>query len=101
MDTVVSDCVLNLVRPGEKVKLFSEIHRVLRRGGRAVISDIVCDEDVPAHLQADPELWAGCISGAMREDLFLQAFEAAGFYGISILVRRVEAVAHRGGHRVP
>jgi SAM-dependent methyltransferase len=90
IDTVVSDCVLNLVRPDDKVKLFSEIHRVLKRGGRAVISDIVCDEDVPHHLQADPTLWAGCVSGAMREDLFLQAFEAAGFYGISILTRETK-----------
>jgi SAM-dependent methyltransferase len=87
VDTVVSDCVLNLVRPEDKVKLFAEVHRVLKRGGRAIISDIVCDEDVPAHLQADPELWAGCISGAMREDLFLQAFESAGFYGITVKAR--------------
>lgn len=90
IDTVVSDCVLNLVRPEDKVKLFAEVFRVLKRGGRAVISDIVCDEDVPAHLQADPQLWAGCISGAMREDLFVKAFEDAGFYGVSILAREVK-----------
>ena len=84
IDVVVSNCVLNLVRPGDKTQLFREIHRVLRRGGRAVISDIVCDEDVPAHMAADPELWSGCISGAFREDHFLEAFEAAGFYGISV-----------------
>ena len=84
VDVVVSNCVLNLVRPGDKEQLFREIHRVLRRGGRAVISDIVCDEDVPAHMAADPELWSGCISGAFREDKFLEAFEAAGFYGVSI-----------------
>ncbi|TAK14652.1 MAG: methyltransferase domain-containing protein [Acidobacteria bacterium] len=87
VDVVVSNCVLNLVRPDEKARLFSEIFRVLRRGGRAVISDIVCDEDVPAHLQQDPELWSGCISGALREDRFLTAFENAGFYGIELLVR--------------
>jgi arsenite methyltransferase len=90
IDVVVSNCVLNLVRPEDKETLFREIFRVLRRGGRAVISDIVSDEDVPAHLQADPELWSGCISGAYREDLFLRAFEEAGFYGISILGRQQE-----------
>jgi SAM-dependent methyltransferase len=90
IDTVVSDCVLNLVKPEDKVTLFAEVFRVLKRGGRAVISDIVCDEDVPAHLQADPELWAGCISGAMREDLFLKAFEDAGFYGVSIKARETK-----------
>jgi SAM-dependent methyltransferase len=87
VDVVVSNCVLNLVEAGAKRDLFSEIHRVLRKGGRAVISDIVSDEDVPAAMQADPELWSGCISGALREDAFLAAFEAAGFYGITLLKR--------------
>jgi len=90
IDVVVSNCVLNLVRPEDKRKLFSESFRVLRRGGRAVISDIVSDEDVPEELQCNPELWSGCISGAFREDLFLQAFEEAGFYGITILERQDE-----------
>jgi arsenite methyltransferase len=90
IDVVISNCVLNLVRSADKEKLFREIFRVLRRGGRAVICDIVSDEDVPEHLQANPELWSGCISGAYREDLFLRAFEEAGFYGISILARQEE-----------
>jgi len=90
VDAVVSDCVLNLVKPEDKVKLFAEIFRVLKRGGRAVISDIVCDEEVPARLQANPELWAGCVSGAMREDLFVKAFEDAGFYGVTILAREAK-----------
>jgi hypothetical protein len=64
--------------------------RVLRRGGRCVISDIVCDEEVPAHLTRDPELWSGCISGAFREDGFMQAFERAGFHGIELLARQAE-----------
>jgi len=88
IDVVISNCVLNLVRAEDKHKLFSEIFRVLRHGGRAVISDIVSDEDVPQALQQDPELWSGCISGAFREDLFLQAFEDAGFHGIAILERQ-------------
>jgi len=87
VDVVVSNCVLNLVRAEDKRRLFGEILRVLRRGGRAVISDIVSDEDVPEHLQRDPELWSGCISGALREDRFLEAFEDAGFYGVEILER--------------
>lgn len=90
IDVVVSNCVLNLVKPSAKKALFAEIYRVLRRGGRAVISDIVSDEDVPEHLQNDPELWSGCISGALREDSFVQAFEEAGFYGISVIERQQE-----------
>ncbi len=84
MDVVISNCVLNLVQAKDKEKLFSETFRVLKRGGRVAISDIVSDEDVPNDLQNDPELWSGCISGAFREDLFLKAFEEAGFYGIKI-----------------
>src|SRR5438477_1593491 len=87
VDVVVSNCVLNLVEPKSKQQLFDEIFRVLRKGGRAVISDIVSDEEVPEHLQNDPELWSGCISGAFTEEGFLAAFEDAGFYGIQILKR--------------
>jgi len=87
VDVVLSSCVLNLVRDSDKRKVFAEIYRVLRRGGRAVISDIVADEPVPAHLKNDPELWSGCISGAMQEGDFLRAFEEVGFYGIEILKR--------------
>lgn len=87
VDVVVSNCVLNLVAAREKRQLFEEIFRVLRKGGRAVISDIVADENVPEEMQDDPILWSGCISGALREDMFLKAFEDAGFYGIRILKR--------------
>lgn len=90
VDCVVSNCVLNLVRPEDRRQLFAEIFRVLRLGGRAAISDIVSDEDVPEHLQQDPEFWSGCISGAFREDRFLKAFEEAGFYGIQIAARHSE-----------
>ena len=87
IDVVVSNCVLNLVDGVAKPALFRELHRVLRKGGRAVISDIVSDEDIPVAMQLDPLLWSGCISGALREDEFLRAFEQAGFYGIRILRR--------------
>jgi ubiquinone/menaquinone biosynthesis C-methylase UbiE len=85
IDAVVSNCVLNLVDQRAKQQLFSEIFRVLRNGGRAVISDIVSDEPVPDELQNDPELWSGCLAGALTEQAFLQAFVDAGFYGVSIV----------------
>jgi SAM-dependent methyltransferase len=90
VDVVVSNCVLNLVDNDSRQQLFRELHRVLRRGGRAVISDIVSDEVVPLHLQHDPDLWSGCLSGAFTEDGFLRAFEEAGFYGIRIVSRQTE-----------
>lgn len=87
VDVVVSNCVLNLVDPRHKRQLFGEMFRVLKKGGRAVISDIVSDEDIPAELRDDAELWSGCISGAFTEDGFLQAFADAGFHGIELLKR--------------
>ena len=90
VDVVVSNCVLNLVQRNSKRLLFEEIFRVLKKGARAVISDIVSDEEVPEEMQNDPELWSGCISGALTEEGFLAAFENAGFYGIQTLTRDVD-----------
>lgn len=90
IDVIVSNCVLNLVNQADRQTLFAEMMRVLRRGGRCVISDVVCDEDVPEALQNDPRLWSGCLSGAWREDRFVAEFERAGFYGIEILSRQSE-----------
>ncbi len=87
VDVVVSNCVLNLVREDDRERLFAEIFRVLRSGGRAVIADIVSDETVPQAMKDDRALWSGCISGAFREDRFLEAFERAGFHGIRLLKR--------------
>ncbi len=90
IDVVISNCVLNLVHPGDRRQMFAEIFRVLKRGGRAAISDIVCDEPVPLALQNDAKLWSGCISGAFVEHEFMEAFEAAGFYGVEIVDRQEE-----------
>ncbi len=87
IDVILSNCVLNLVKPEDKEQMFGEMFRVLKKGGRVAISDIVADEDVPEHLQNNAELWSGCISGAFREDAFVEAFERAGFYGIEIVKR--------------
>ena len=84
VDAIVSNCVLNLVRPEDKKQLFAEMYRVLKRGGRVAISDIISDEPVPEHLTQDPNLWSACVSGAFREEEFLRAFEEAKFHGIQI-----------------
>jgi arsenite methyltransferase len=90
IDVVVSNCVLNLVRPEDKKQLFEEMYRVLKRGGRVAISDIVSDEPVPEHLARDPNLWSACISGAFQEEEFLGAFEEAKFYGLQVEELRSE-----------
>jgi len=88
IDIVVSNCVLNLVESSAKPLLFREMFRVLRPSGRAIISDIVANAEVPEHMQNDPELWSGCISGALTERAFIGAFESAGFQGVTILERQ-------------
>ncbi|MFN3231937.1 MAG: methyltransferase domain-containing protein [Alphaproteobacteria bacterium] len=84
VDLIVSNCVLNLVSDGEKRQLFEEMFRVLKKGGRIAIADIVSDEDSPDHLKNDPTLWSGCVSGAMTEHGFIQLLEEVGFYGMQI-----------------
>ncbi len=84
VDVIISNCVLNLVREDDREQLFREIFRVLRRGGRVAISDIVSDEPVPEKMKRDAKLWSGCIAGAFTEAGFLAAFERAGFHAIAL-----------------
>jgi arsenite methyltransferase len=99
VDLVISNCVLNLVRPEAKPRLVREIHRVVAEGGRIAISDIVSDRPVPEHLRADPGLWSGCVSGAFQEDELVGALEAAGLRDVDVTDRsekpfaRVEGIA--------
>jgi SAM-dependent methyltransferase len=90
IDIVVSNCVLNLVRESDRRQLFGELFRVLKLGGRAVISDIVADRAVPPRLKEDARLWSGCVSGAFVEGDLLAAFAAAGFGPVEIVDRQAE-----------
>ncbi len=90
VDVVVSNCVLNLVDPRDKQTMFAELFRVLKPGGRAVISDIVSNQTVPLALHRDAKLWSGCISGAYEETAFLDAFSAAGFRNLEIAELQLE-----------
>ncbi len=84
VDAIISNCVLNLVREADREQLFREMFRVLKRGGRVAISDIVSDEPVPEQMKRDAQLWSGCIAGAFQEAAFLAAFECAGFHAIAL-----------------
>jgi SAM-dependent methyltransferase len=82
VDVVVSNCVLNLVP--DKAKVFSEIMRVLKPGGHFSISDVVVVGDLPEGMQHSAELYAGCVSGAIQRDAYLQLIEKGGFEGITV-----------------
>jgi len=81
-DVVVSNCVLNLVP--NKYKVMSEIFRVLKPGGHFSISDIVLDGELPAKWKEVAELYAGCVSGAIQKQVYLEIIEAAGFKNITL-----------------
>ncbi len=83
VDIVTSNCVINLTV--DKAPVFREIHRILKDGGRFVISDVVSDIAVPGHMRRDKELWGECISGALTVDEFLNHAIDAGFHGAGLL----------------
>lgn len=86
-DVVISNCVINL--SPEKKRVFREAYRILKPGGRLMVSDIVLLEELPQRLRDNLELYAGCISGAMEKQPYLQVIEEAGF-------RQVQIVAEKG-----
>lgn len=77
IDVAISNCVINLVP--DKEKAFSEIHRVLKSGGKIYLSDIVLLENLPDELKNDEELLAGCVGGALLRDDYLDIIKKAGF----------------------
>jgi len=81
-DVVVSNCVMNLVP--DKVKAFQETYRVLKPGGHFSISDIVLVGDLPEGLRKNAEMYAGCISGAIQKNDYLQIVKNSGFINIEI-----------------
>lgn len=81
-DVVVSNCVLNLVP--NKLKVFSEIYRVLKPGGHFSISDIVLEGELPPALKSDAEMYAGCVAGAIQKSDYLNMISMTGFSNITI-----------------
>ena len=81
-DAAISNGVINLV--DDKGKAFREISRVLRRGGRMAISDIVTEKQLTSGIVCDATLWASCIGGATQQDAYQQAIEDAGMRVVAI-----------------
>lgn len=81
-DVIVSNCVLNLVP--DKKKVISEIHRVLKPGGHFSVSDIVLEGELPTALKEDAEMYAGCVSGAIQREDYLQMLQSQGFKNIEV-----------------
>ncbi len=92
VDVVISNCVINL--SGDKPSVIAEAARVLRRGGRFAVSDVIADEDMDAATRAEMVRFTGCIAGALTRREFERALAAAGFEAIEISeTHRVHAKA--------
>jgi arsenite methyltransferase len=83
VDLVVSNCTID--HAADKDAVWAEIRRVLRPGGRFVVSDIYATADVPDEFRTDPEAVAECWAGAVRRDVYLASVRAAGLTGLEVL----------------
>jgi len=86
-DIVLSNCVLNLVP--NKQNAFNEIFRILKPGAKFSISDIVLKGEMPDKLKEVAELYAGCVSGAMQEEDYLDVIKKAGFQNINVAKEKI------------
>lgn len=86
IDVIISNCVLNLVP--DKVKAFSEMHRVLKVGGHFSVSDIVLARSLPSQLQKAAELYVGCVSGAIEKTEYLGIIDETGFDNVQVKIEK-------------
>lgn len=86
VDVVISNCVLNLVP--NKETAFKEMYRVTKEGGHFCISDIVLIGELPEGLRKSAEMYAGCVSGAIQENEYLEVLKKTGFKNIEVKTRK-------------
>ena len=97
VNVIISNCVINL--SADKRQVVREAYRVLTPGGRFAVSDIVIQGHLPSVIQKDMEAWAGCIAGALEEEVYRHLLSEAGFTAIEIEVTRyysLQEVAESG-----
>ena len=83
VDVIISNCVINLAP--DKAKVFGEAFRVLRPGGRILISDIVLEKPLPKAVRDDVKSYTGCLGGAILEKEYLQLIHDAGFEKVKVI----------------
>ncbi|MCX5678892.1 MAG: arsenite methyltransferase [Candidatus Omnitrophica bacterium] len=83
VDVVISNCVINL--SPDKEKIFKEAFRVLKRGGRLIVSDLVLVKDLPSGIKGSIEAYVGCIAGAVKKEDYLKHIKEAGFQDIKVM----------------
>ena len=83
VDVVISNCVINLTP--DKLASFTEVHRVLKPGGRILIADLVTAGDLPPEVRASAAAWADCLAGAMPKTAYLETIRSAGFAAVTVV----------------
>lgn len=83
VDVIISNCVINLAP--DKAQVFKEAFRVLRPGGRLMVSDIVLVGELPEAVRSSVAAYVGCVAGAMQKEDYLEAMEKAGFQQVQVL----------------
>ncbi len=86
IDVALSNCVLNLVP--DKYKAYTEVYKVLKQGGHFSMSDIVLRGELPKGILEASEMYAGCISGAMQKEDYLNTIKKAGFKNLKVTKER-------------
>jgi arsenite methyltransferase len=82
VDIIISNCVINL--SNDKKRVFQEAYRVMKPGGRLMVSDIVILKDLPDFIMESVAAYVGCISGAIKKSDYLKTIKAAGFTQVKI-----------------
>lgn len=83
VDLIISNCVINL--SPDKDAVFAEAFRVLKRGGRLLVSDLVTVGELPEEIRKNAEAWAGCIAGTLKREVYLDKIRNAGFNEVRVL----------------
>ena len=83
VDVIISNCVINL--SPDKLRTYKEAHRVLKPGGRILISDLVTEGELPEKIRRNLDAWAGCIAGALEKRKYIETIRKAGFRDVKIV----------------
>jgi len=83
IDAIISNCVINL--SPDKGRVFKEAYRVLKPGGRVMVSDIVLLKELPESIKSSVEAYTGCVAGASMKEEYLATVKAAGFQEVEII----------------
>ncbi|TGZ76658.1 S-adenosyl-L-methionine-dependent methyltransferase [Ascodesmis nigricans] len=96
-DVIVSNCVINLVPDEEKPKVFREVFRLLKNGGRMAVSDMLTRREIPEDVRGDVGLYIGCVSGASRIEEYERWMKEAGFKDIAIIDTKSDVNVYKEG----